>query len=153
MLQDVAQHAPREACGLIASQQGESVRIYPITNTYHSRVRFEMDPAEQLKAFQEIDQNGWQLAAIYHSHPQGPDHPSPTDIAQTFYPDVLQIICYQLDGIWHFKGYLVREGCYYPASSTEEEDTITSKNTGSVTLTPGLCYRICPPEINQEQNC
>jgi proteasome lid subunit RPN8/RPN11 len=30
--------------------------------------------------------------AIYHSHPQGPSVPSPTDIAEAFYPDSVYII-------------------------------------------------------------
>jgi proteasome lid subunit RPN8/RPN11 len=32
------------------------------------------------------------MTAVYHSHPQGPQTPSATDIAQAYYPDVIQVI-------------------------------------------------------------
>jgi proteasome lid subunit RPN8/RPN11 len=34
----------------------------------------------------------FQPLAIYHSHPAGPLIPSPTDIAEAFYPDSVYII-------------------------------------------------------------
>jgi proteasome lid subunit RPN8/RPN11 len=33
------------------------------------------------------------LAAIYHSHPNGPPVPSGTDIIEAFYPEAVSIIC------------------------------------------------------------
>lgn len=45
-----------------------------------------------LAAFLAMEAHSEELIAIYHSHPQGPPHPSPTDIAQAYYPDAVQLI-------------------------------------------------------------
>jgi proteasome lid subunit RPN8/RPN11 len=51
-----------------------------------------MDPQEQLMALLDIEENGWDLGAIYHSHTRTRAYPSATDIGLAAYPDVLQII-------------------------------------------------------------
>lgn len=83
---------PEESCGLIGGSGGIAQRILPITNRLHSPVRFTMDPREQLAAFQLFDREGLDLLAIWHSHPNGPQRPSPTDLAEFAYPGVLYII-------------------------------------------------------------
>jgi proteasome lid subunit RPN8/RPN11 len=40
----------------------------------------------------EIDDNEWDLLAIYHSHPHTQAYPSSTDVALAFYPDSLYVI-------------------------------------------------------------
>ena len=83
---------PLEACGILAGQAGKIVRVYPIENKLHSPVAYEMEPQQQLAAMLEIEENGWEMTAVYHSHPQGPETPSATDIAKAYYPDVIQVI-------------------------------------------------------------
>ena len=43
-------------------------------------------------ALLEIESSRWALGAIYHSHPSGPARPSPTDLAEAYYPDALAVI-------------------------------------------------------------
>jgi proteasome lid subunit RPN8/RPN11 len=51
-----------------------------------------MNPHQQIEALLALEAAGWQLLAIYHSHPQGPELPSATDIALAFYPEAVNII-------------------------------------------------------------
>ena len=113
MRADVEQKNPAEACGLLAGSLNLSgdfftEQVHPISNIYSSPVRFRMDPAEQLNAFIQMESSGWDLVAIYHSHPAGPDHPSETDMNEAFYPDVTQILWYLKVKIWQCKVFLVQ---------------------------------------------
>ena len=55
-------------------------------------VAYELDLDTLFKqvAFEEA---GLKLVGIYHSHPQGPETPSATDIERAFYPDAVYLIC------------------------------------------------------------
>ena len=92
MLQDVQQHPDEEACGLLAGKSSGEWEIFPVTNSLHSPVRFYMQPEELVSVFNQIDERGWELLAIYHSHLHGPPVPSPTDLAEFHYPGVLSLI-------------------------------------------------------------
>jgi proteasome lid subunit RPN8/RPN11 len=83
---------PNEACGLLAGIEGRICRVYPVENLHHSPTRYEMAPVQQIAAFLELEAAGWELSGIYHSHPAGPAEPSPTDIAQAFYPESVYVI-------------------------------------------------------------
>ena len=84
---------PLEGCGLLAGDaQGRVTAVYPIENSLHSPTTYEMEPHQQIEAMLALEAAGWQLLAIYHSHPQGPEQPSTTDIAQAYYPEALHII-------------------------------------------------------------
>ena len=83
---------PEEGCGLLAGIEEQVFTSYPIENILHSQTAFEMDPLQQVKTMLTIENEGKELLAIYHSHPQGPSLPSETDIAQAYYPDTINII-------------------------------------------------------------
>ncbi|MFQ5408170.1 MAG: M67 family metallopeptidase, partial [Anaerolineales bacterium] len=102
---------PNEACGLLGGV-GEVVRgVYPIENVAASPVRYTMDPVAQVRAMVAIENEGWQLLGIFHSHPTGPPHPSPTDIAQAYYPDSVYVICAPDGrGEWRVKGFNLSGG-------------------------------------------
>jgi proteasome lid subunit RPN8/RPN11 len=103
MRDHVARLAPEEACGLLSGKEGRVEAAIPVTNELHSPVRFRMDPREQLHAFHRIEHDGTDLLAIYHSHPQGPGRPSPTDLDEFYYPGVLSAIWWRQDGEWSMR--------------------------------------------------
>jgi len=110
MRDDVQKCYPEEACGLVTGRAERVLAVIPVTNILHSRVRYRMDPHEQLRVFKTIEENDWDLAAIYHSHPDGPDTPSQTDIAECYYPDVIQLIWFKKNIDWQCKGFYIQAG-------------------------------------------
>lgn len=93
----IVEHAraesPNECCGLVASRDGDAVDVYPATNAARSPLRFEIDPQEQLRLHNRIEDAGLDLAAIYHSHTRTEPKPSQTDINfAEQWPGVLWII-------------------------------------------------------------
>lgn len=97
MLAQLEVSYPLEGCGLMAGQVGRVRRLYPVDNRLASPSAYEMDPHQQLEAMLELEERGWDLLAIYHSHPSGPSVPSATDIAKAYYPDSLHVIVSLLD--------------------------------------------------------
>jgi proteasome lid subunit RPN8/RPN11 len=96
MLEEIVEHAradaPNECCGMIASRDGRAVRVYRATNAAASPLRYEIDGLEQYRIQTEIEEQGWELGAIYHSHTRSAPYPSQTDINLAFYPDSLYVI-------------------------------------------------------------
>jgi proteasome lid subunit RPN8/RPN11 len=106
----VAAQAPQEACGLLAGANGASQHVFEITNELASPTHFSMAPREQLAALFEIEQRGWVLLAIYHSHPAGPPRPSRTDVAEARYPGVAHLIWSPAAGEWTCRAFLLDGG-------------------------------------------
>lgn len=102
--------APNEACGLVAGFEGESRFVYPITNELDSPTLFRMKASEQVQAFDAMEKAGWDLLAIYHSHPAGPQRPSLIDIADAYYPGVAHFILSPLDNQWICKCFSLDGG-------------------------------------------
>jgi proteasome lid subunit RPN8/RPN11 len=106
--------APEEACGLVAGHvEGDFCRekaVFALTNILHSPVGYRIAPMEQLEVFNQIDAQGWELIGIYHSHPNGPGHPSPTDVAEAYYPDAIYLIWSRDVGEWQCRGYRIHRG-------------------------------------------
>lgn len=98
---------PEEACGLLAGKDGGVCKIITVPNMLHSPVKYRMDPALQLKAFLQLEADGLELVAIFHSHPSGPDRPSQTDIVEAYYPDSAYIIVYPYKDGWKARGFLI----------------------------------------------
>jgi [CysO sulfur-carrier protein]-S-L-cysteine hydrolase len=84
---------PNESCGLIAADaDGRPIKAFPMRNADASPVTYRLDGKEQLQVFDEIDRQGWELWAIYHSHTHSEAYPSDTDIRLAFYPDARYIL-------------------------------------------------------------
>lgn len=104
---------PEEACGLLGGLAGQVRAVYPVTNRLRSPVAYEMEPTEQIRAMLAIEDAGWEITGIFHSHPAGPAGPSPTDIAQAFYPDSIYVICAPAEagpGRWHGRAFRIVDG-------------------------------------------
>lgn len=104
---EVRTRAPEEACGIVAGEGNHSRMVIPITNILHSPFRFRMEPEEQLNAFLLVEENKWEIVAVYHSHPQGIDAPSPTDYKELTYPGIIYLIWYKRTIEWLCRGYLM----------------------------------------------
>ena len=82
------EEAPNECCGIVAAQldgAGEerparAARVHRAVNTAASPLRFEVDGRELLRTIDEIERDGSELGAIYHSHTRSAPYPSQTDI-------------------------------------------------------------------------
>ncbi len=87
---------PNEGCGLLASVPGAEVdrvvHFFPGTNIDHSPVRYTMDPREVIAAMKRMRDEGWQLAAIVHSHPRTAPVPSRTDQNDWYYREARLLI-------------------------------------------------------------
>jgi proteasome lid subunit RPN8/RPN11 len=92
IVQQAKDELPNEACGLIAAKEGRAVRVYPMRNADESPVTYRLDPKEQLNVFNDIDEQGFELWAIYHSHTHTEAAPSETDRRQAFYPEARYLI-------------------------------------------------------------
>ena len=109
MLDHVDQHAPLEACGLLAGKQEQVENVISVRNRAQSPVRFVMEPYEQLQAFDWIASHGLELLGIFHSHPAGPETISATDIAEAAY-EVVHLIWSRDDGRWRARGFWIENG-------------------------------------------
>ncbi len=113
MKDDAEQRAPEEACGLLAGTiDGEcyaTQRVIPARNVLHSPVGYRLDPQEQLEAFNQMEDRDWELLGVYHSHPRGPEEPSPTDIAEAYYPEAIYLIWSKWTGDWTCRGFFIQE--------------------------------------------
>lgn len=96
---------PNECCGMIAGREGAALRVLRATNVASmdgtpsqsgagkgSPFMYVIDPREQMRMMDEIDDAGEDLLAIYHSHTRSAAYPSRTDVELAFYPDTLYLI-------------------------------------------------------------
>jgi len=93
MVAHAREEAPNECCGLVASSNGDVKRVYRAANAERSPVKYVVDPRDQIRIQNEIDDHGWELGAIYHSHTRTEPFPSQTDInLARNWPDPLYVI-------------------------------------------------------------
>jgi proteasome lid subunit RPN8/RPN11 len=103
LLEWAAKAAPLEACGFITA----SGYAIPISNLAEERNRFVMAEAEVLDAHRVHGD----FLAVWHSHPEGQEHPSSLDCQH--HPDGLPMIIVAGQSIWEWdlsKGYPMRVG-------------------------------------------
>ena len=80
MVQHALEEDPNECCGVLAGSGGLVLQHYRVTNTEKSPYRYSMDGRELNQVLREIDDNGWEMQVIYHSHTHSPAYPSDTDV-------------------------------------------------------------------------
>ncbi len=98
---DMTAHAlkddPNECCGIIAGKGGRATKLYRMVNVSASPYRYDMDGKEMIPVLNEIDDSGWELMAIYHSHTHSQAYPSSTDIRLATWPEAYYILVSLLD--------------------------------------------------------
>jgi len=92
MVEHAREEAPNECVGMLATRDGQAVKLYRATNAAASPLRYEIDGAEQYRIQMEIYDSDLDLGAIYHSHTRTEAYPSQTDINLAFYPEALYVI-------------------------------------------------------------
>jgi proteasome lid subunit RPN8/RPN11 len=107
MLDHVINCYPEEGCGILGGKGGVVREVFPVTNSLHSPTRFRMAPEEQLQAILTIENEGLEITAIYHSHPNGPEHPSQTDLDEFKYPGSDYLIWYIEKGKWKLRAFRI----------------------------------------------
>ncbi|HEY1297676.1 MAG TPA: M67 family metallopeptidase [Chloroflexota bacterium] len=103
--QELIDHAregePDEVCGILGGRGSEVTRVFRVRNTaedvaaerdvFRDRttgvptagrapVHYYMDPRDQLRVYNELDDLGLDVIGYYHSHTHSEARPSPTDI-------------------------------------------------------------------------
>ncbi len=92
IVEHAKKESPLECCGILAGKDRTVKKVFELTNTEKSPVRFLMSPEEQLRVFEELERESIEMIAIYHSHPQSTAFPSEADVKMAFYPEVSSII-------------------------------------------------------------
>jgi len=76
---------PRECCGLIEGEQDGAIitatALHAARNLSEDGDRFEIDPADHLRAQRGVRERGQAIVGCYHSHPNGGAEPSARDLA------------------------------------------------------------------------
>lgn len=86
LLQQVVEHAvrdaPDECCGVLGTRDGVVVSVHPLENVLRGpkRLGFEIDGPTLLRLLDELEDDGQELSAIYHSHTRSAPYPSQTDV-------------------------------------------------------------------------
>jgi proteasome lid subunit RPN8/RPN11 len=91
---------PNECCGLLAGRYDEGpaglvgrvLRRYPLVNAAQSPRQFASEPYSMFAAVKAMRKHHLEILAVYHSHPTSAPIPSRTDLAQSFSPDVMNLI-------------------------------------------------------------
>ena len=124
LLAHAREEAPNECCGLIGGTDGVARTVYRARNAEASPLRYNLDPNDQIRIYGELEQNGEELAAIYHSHTASPAYPSQTDInlalmdrredgkvvgKEQIFPGVIYLIASLADGEKPLRGFEITE--------------------------------------------
>jgi proteasome lid subunit RPN8/RPN11 len=101
LLSYARQGDPDEVCGILAGRGNAVERVFPVGNTAdavsadagvfrdretgaasggRAAVHYYMDPRDQLRVYNAIDDLGLDVIGYYHSHTHTEARPSPTDI-------------------------------------------------------------------------
>jgi len=94
--EDIISHArsevPNECCGILATTNGRVTKLYRATNAESSPARYNIDTKEMLTIYKDIEDKGWELGGIYHSHTNSNAYPSNTDVELALWPESLYFI-------------------------------------------------------------
>jgi proteasome lid subunit RPN8/RPN11 len=86
---------PNEACALLAGPPADGGRVektFTLPNAEASPTFYVVEPKAQLEAMNEMDDRGWDLVGIFHSHTFTEAYPSRTDVELAAYPDATYLI-------------------------------------------------------------
>lgn len=87
---------PVECCGLLAGVIEDGLGLvrkgYPLINVLNRPDEFESEPRSMFDAVRDLNANGHDILAVYHSHPTSPPIPSRKDRERNYSEDVVNVI-------------------------------------------------------------
>jgi proteasome lid subunit RPN8/RPN11 len=89
--------APSECCGFLVGRE-KIERVVPLRNTLASQVAYNVDAKELLRINRELRAEGFDVLAVYHSHPTSTPVPSASDLAQNGYGETVPHLIIGLRG-------------------------------------------------------
>jgi proteasome lid subunit RPN8/RPN11 len=93
MIAHAREQFPKECCGMLAGVDGKPVKVVRANNSEDSEFRYRVDDRELLSFLRDVDDNGWDFLAVYHSHTRSEAYPSPTDVRlATNWPDPFYVL-------------------------------------------------------------
>jgi [CysO sulfur-carrier protein]-S-L-cysteine hydrolase len=104
------EEAPNECCGMVAATNGRAVKVFRAANAAASPLRYEVEPSDQLRIETTIEDSGWDLGAIYHSHTRSDPYPSQTDINLAFHPQSIYLILGLASAEPELRGFRIVDG-------------------------------------------
>jgi len=88
--------APAEVCGALAGARGDPDRVDRAIRTDNAaadpRTAYEIAPERLHAVLVDAEADGDDVVGFYHSHPEGPPEPSPTDEAAATWVDHVYLI-------------------------------------------------------------
>ncbi len=107
MVEHVLSDTTQEMCGLLSGREGRVEHVLPVPNTLHSPLAYRMNGPEFAAAMVACE---FEPLGIFHSHLAGPATPSPTDVAQAWYPDAIYLIVSLLQSPPSVRAFRIVEG-------------------------------------------
>ncbi|MCC7106712.1 MAG: M67 family metallopeptidase [Chloroflexi bacterium] len=101
---------PNEACGLFGGLGNRAEVFYPVRNKEASPIRYEVDPADLLRVFRDLERRGLELVGIVHSHVFSRAYPSQTDIRLAYYPDAFYLLISLMSETPSLKAFRIVDG-------------------------------------------
>jgi proteasome lid subunit RPN8/RPN11 len=94
---------PNECCGLLAgrfveksaepdTRRARVEQCYPLVNAAASPKEYLSDPRSMFDAVRDMRRLGFDVLAVYHSHPTSDPVPSRTDLQRNYSPEVVNLI-------------------------------------------------------------
>jgi proteasome lid subunit RPN8/RPN11 len=118
MLAQAVAEAPLECCGLLAGPaagQGGQRRVMarcPLVNALTSPNEYESDPKSMFLAMKDMRRHGWEVLAVYHSHPTSPPVPSRKDRERNYSEAVVTLIISLQSSPPEVRGWWLTESGY-----------------------------------------
>jgi proteasome lid subunit RPN8/RPN11 len=84
--------APRECCGLLLGRGCLVDECVRSPNVDPDPNRYEIDAGLHVSTNRRLRGSGRAVIGAYHSHPHGPAWPSPSDVAEAYYPEFIWVI-------------------------------------------------------------
>ncbi|MGI9211786.1 MAG: Mov34/MPN/PAD-1 family protein [Methylococcaceae bacterium] len=107
ILHHIQTQPDKEVCGLVGGDEKRARSYYPVDNIDRFMAnRFTMDETGQIAAMKTMRSKNEELAAIFHSHPNGTAEPSVLDEVLGDYPEVITLIgATGTRGVLELRGY------------------------------------------------